>query len=376
MAMTGYESLQILEPGDRAWTNGERLAAVVGPLLSWYEENARILPWRERPEAYRVWVSEIMLQQTRVEAVKPYFQRFMEELPTVRSLAEASEDKLMKLWEGLGYYSRIRNMKRAAQIVVERWDGQMPASLEELKKLPGIGSYTAGAIASFAFGIPAPAVDGNVMRVAARIMADREDIGRQGTKTKVERLVAQVIPERRCGDFNQALIELGATVCGPSGPPKCGQCPAASVCLARRLGLTDVIPVKEKKKPRRVEERTICLVEADGRLAVRKRPPTGLLASLYEFPNLEGRLSEAEAVKALGLRREQVEGCERLPDAVHIFSHVEWHMCGYRIRIAGRGPKGYEMELPEELLEHYSIPEAFKVYKRAAFAAGGGKEKP
>ena len=222
----GYDRLQVLEPADRAWTPGERLGGCP-PIAFLVRVNVPgSLPWREDPKPYRVWVSEIMLQQTRVEAVKPYFERFMRELPAIRDLAEADEDKLMKLWEGLGYYSRIRNMKKAALILKEHWGGEMPGDYEEIRKLPGIGSYTAGAIASIAFGIPAPAVDGNVLRVVARITGSREDIGKQSVKTGVERLVAGVIPRERCGDFNQALIELGASAfCIPGGAPRCGECP-------------------------------------------------------------------------------------------------------------------------------------------------------
>ena len=370
----GYDRLQVLEPADRAWTPGERLGAVVRPLLSWYSECARTLPWREDPKPYRVWVSEIMLQQTRVEAVKPYFERFMRELPAIRDLAEADEDKLMKLWEGLGYYSRIRNMKKAALILKEHWGGEMPGDYEEIRKLPGIGSYTAGAIASIAFGIPAPAVDGNVLRVVARITGSREDIGKQSVKTGVERLVAGVIPRERCGDFNQALIELGALVCIPGGAPRCGECPAASVCVARRDGLTEELPVKAKKKPRRAEERTVCLVECENRVAIRKRDEGGLLASLYEFPNLEGRLTAQEAAVALGLDAGTIGACEPLPASVHVFSHVEWHMGGYRFRIGTGGPKGYLMADKNEIFDTYSVPEAFRAYKRLIFEEIGKVE--
>ena len=343
-------------------------------LLEWFYRNQRILPFRTDPSPYHVWLSEIMLQQTRVSAALPYYERFLAALPDIPALAACEEEKLHKLWEGLGYYSRVRNLQKAARIVCEEYGGELPADYDSLRALPGIGDYTAGAIASIAFGIPAPAVDGNVLRVVARITGSREDIGKQSVKTGVERLVAGVIPRERCGDFNQALIELGALVCIPGGAPRCGECPAASVCVARRDGLTEELPVKAKKKPRRAEERTVCLVECENRVAIRKRDEGGLLASLYEFPNLEGRLTAQEAAVALGLDAGTIGTCEPLPASVHVFSHVEWHMGGYRFRIGTGGPKGYLMADKNEIFDTYSVPEAFRAYKRLIFEEIGKVE--
>ena len=245
-----YEKLQMLEREDRPFSRTERLKAMNGPLLFWYQGHARILPWRDNPTAYQVWISEIMLQQTRVEAVKPYFSHFLEVLPDVRTLAQVEEEKLLKLWEGLGYYNRARNLKKAAEIVVRDYEGKLPASYEELLKLPGIGSYTAGAIASIAYGIPVPAVDGNVLRVISRVLAEEEDIRKQSIKHRIEDHLKETMPKNQASSFNQGLIEIGAIICVPNGQPKCQECPLESICLARKQGLTDRIPYKAPKKPR------------------------------------------------------------------------------------------------------------------------------
>ena len=210
------------------------LYKIVEPLLAWYEKNRRKLPWRENVSAYRVWVSEIMLQQTRVEAVKPYFARFIDALPDVSDLADCEEEKLLKLWEGLGYYNRVRNMQKAAKTVMEEYGGQLPDDYEKLLSLKGIGSYTAGAIASIAYGIPVPAVDGNVLRIITRLTQDESDIMKQSVKKRVEQALLEVMPQKRAGVFNQALMELGATVCVPNGAPLCEACPWKEFCLAKK----------------------------------------------------------------------------------------------------------------------------------------------
>ena len=219
-----------------------------GSLLHWYDYNKRLLPWRENKDPYRIWISEIMLQQTRVEAVKPYFDRFMEALPTVYDLAEVEDDRLMKLWEGLGYYNRARNLKAAAQTIVQEYGGQLPADYDKLLSLKGIGMYTAGAIGSIAFELQVPAVDGNVLRVLARLWGDDSDILKDKTKKDMGRRIMEFMPEDRPGDFNQALIELGATVCVPNGKPLCDQCPWDTVCRAYKEDLIDKLPVKTPKK--------------------------------------------------------------------------------------------------------------------------------
>lgn len=358
-----YQRLQVLESDQSPFNRIERLKAMNGPLLSWYQEHARILPWRENPESYRVWVSEIMLQQTRVEAVKPYFNRFLEALPDVGALACVEEEKLLKLWEGLGYYNRARNLKKAAQIIVEEYGGQLPASYEQLLKLPGIGSYTAGAIASIAYGIPVPAVDGNVLRVLSRVLASREDILKQSVKKQMEEELKITMPLDHASQFNQGLIEIGAIVCVPNGQPKCGECPLSSICLARREGLLDSIPYKAPKKPRRIEQRTILLLEDGAHIAIEKRPEQGLLASLYQFPNLEGRWSEEEIREYLA-RQGGVAGSIQLAgESKHIFSHVEWHMNGFRISME-QPTKTYLFVEKEDLREKYPIPNAFRAYTK------------
>lgn len=337
------------------------------PIVEWFRKEKRQLPWRENVNAYRVWVSEIMLQQTRVEAVKPFFYRFMEELPTVKELAEAPEDKLLKLWEGLGYYNRVRNMQKAAQQIMIKYNGEFPQEYEKILELSGIGSYTAGAISSFAFGNPKPAVDGNVLRVLSRILASREDIAKASVKTKVENLLEKVIPEEAPSDFNQGLIELGAIVCVPNGEPKCECCPAAHLCRARKEGIQMELPVKKKAKERRIEERTVFIFQDGDAVAIRKRPKKGLLAGLYEFPNVEGHLSLDEVVeysKKIGLTPIYVK---ELPPAKHIFSHVEWRMIGYAVKV-DELEKNCKEEMifasPEEIQENHSMPAAFEGYTR------------
>ena len=343
----------------------EQLYEMAGPLTNWYQENKRDLPWRHHVNAYRVWVSEIMLQQTRVEAVKPFFHRFMEALPTIQDLAEAEEDKLLKLWEGLGYYNRVRNMQKAAQQIMEEYAGDFPETYEEIAKLKGIGSYTAGAIGSFAFGIPKPAVDGNVLRVISRILASDEDIMKQSVRTKIESALEKVIPADNPSDFNQGLIELGAVICVPNGEPKCEECPLGHLCRARALGCQMELPVKKKAKERKIEERTILVFQDGETVAIRKRPAKGLLARMYEFPNLEGHLTMDEVIaycKSIGLTPVFVK---ELPEAKHIFSHIEWHMTGYAVRVDELEKNCKENMIfakPEEIQKTYSIPAAFEKY--------------
>ncbi|MEY8388260.1 A/G-specific adenine glycosylase [Oscillospiraceae bacterium 38-13] len=324
------------------------------PLLAWYRENARDLPWRRTRDPYRIWVSEIMLQQTRVAAVLGYYARFLEDFPTVEALAAAPEDRLMKRWEGLGYYSRARNLQRAARLAADR--GGFPDTYGGLLELPGIGEYTAAAIASAAFARREAAVDGNVLRVIARLTDDHGDAAAPQTKKNIRAQVQEIFPEAEADirDFNQALMELGATVCVPNGPPRCLLCPVRDLCLGRERGTAESLPVKQPKKARRVEEKTVFLLLREGKTALRKRPGSGLLAGLWEFPSVEGRLEEAaagEAVRAWGL--EPVEWKNRLA-AKHIFSHVEWHMTGYTLAVSGEGDFTWV-----DTLERHAVPSAF-----------------
>ena len=336
------------------------LSALVSPLLDWYDANARILPWREDPKPYHVWVSEIMLQQTRVEAVKSYYLRFLNALPTVYDLAQAPEQQLLKLWEGLGYYNRVRNLQKAARIIVERYHGELPASYEEIQKLPGIGSYTAGAICSIAFSIPAPAVDGNVLRVISRITGSRKNISRPETKKSLERELLEVIPKDRPGDFNQALMELGATVCLPNGFPDCGNCPVSHLCEACRQNIQMELPVKDGKKERVVEKRTVFLLLKDGKTAIHQRPPKGLLASLWELPNLPGQIAKKEIGEALSPWGLSVISISSLGKAKHIFTHLEWQMQGYLVEVEEKGDSSpFLWKSRTEIERDYPLPAAF-----------------
>lgn len=378
-----YRRLPVMESEDGELDEEERVKAIAGPLLSWFGSNARELPWRNNQEPYPVWISEIMLQQTRVEAVKPYFKRFMEQFPNVEALAKAEEEKLLKLWEGLGYYSRARNLKKAAAIMLEEYGGTMPKTYEALLKLPGIGTYTAGAVASIAYKIPVPAVDGNVMRVLSRLLESRQDIGKPQTKKKFETLLLSAMEQKEPGLFNQGLFEVGALVCIPNGAPKCSLCPLASLCKTRKKGLWDEIPVKSSKKGRKIEEKTVFVISGQKEekewVALRKRPDQGLLASLYEFPNVEGHV-KLECIKEeplkfgnipqiLGVAEEQIQQVEFLGEAKHIFSHVEWHMVGYRIRIGNSQPESFVLADIQELEGKYPLPNAFLAYRKALFKA-------
>lgn len=353
----------------------ERLDQSVQPLLEWFEVSARTMPWRSNPEPYWVWVSEIMLQQTRVEAVRAYFDRFIAALPNIAALANVEDEKLMKLWEGLGYYSRARNLKKAAIVCVEQYHGELPRTYEALLKLPGIGSYTAGAIASIAYEQEVPAVDGNVLRVISRLLAWEEDITKQSVKRKMEaallELMKRVHPNPRT--FTAALMELGALVCIPNGAPCCMECPWKSICLARIQKKVERIPVKKKKIVRKIEERTVFLIQDGDLTAIKKRPSTGLLAGLYELPNIEGFYSEQEVKRIWEEKLKLPLTVERLKDGKHIFSHIEWHMQAYRViipKILEQNKLLREQEgefffvTQEELNTNYALPNAFKTWKK------------
>ena len=330
-----------------------------GPLLAWYRANARDLPWRRTTDPYQIWVSEIMLQQTRVAAVLGYYARFLETFPTVEALAAAPEERLMKLWEGLGYYSRARNLQKTARIVAER-GGRFPDTYEELLKLPGIGDYTAGAIASAAFGKREAAVDGNVLRVVTRLTDCHDDIADPKTKKAIRAQVQAVMPEAAedIRIFNQATMELGATVCAPNGPPKCEVCPAAGFCLGRLRGTAPALPVKAAKKARRTEERTVLVLLRQGRTALRRRPGRGLLAGLWEFPNVDGALDEDAAAAAAAAWGLTVKAWRNKLTAKHIFTHVEWHMTGYTLEVEGDGPADFFWADAAALRER-AVPSAF-----------------
>ena len=330
-------------------------------LLPWYDAHGRDLPWRRDVTPYRVWVSEIMLQQTRIEAARGYFLRFMAALPTVRDLAAAEEQTVLKLWEGLGYYSRARNLHKAAKLVVERYGGELPADGKALRALPGIGDYTAGAVASIAFGLPEPAVDGNVLRLCARLTRCPDSVGDPKVKSGFREALRALYPPDRCGAFTSALMELGETVCLP-GTPECGVCPLAAVCAGGRTGHPEDWPVMEEKRPRKIQLKTVFLLEHAGRIALVQRLERGLLAGLWEFPNVEGELDETAALRQAdgwGCAPEAVESCGR---ARHIFTHLEWHMVGWRVR-CGAAPDRFTWTTASERAERYPVPSAFRAYR-------------
>lgn len=360
---------EVVRSTKSAVENNSVLEHIVGPLNKWFYQNARELPWRNTKEAYSIWISEIMLQQTRVEAVKGYYSRFLEALPSLSDLAQAEEDVLLKLWEGLGYYNRVRNMQKAARVIMEEYNGIFPSQYEQILSLPGIGSYTAGAIGSIAFDLPVPAVDGNVLRVLSRVLGSYEDIAKPSAKKKTEEMLLKIMPEDEPGVFNQALMELGATHCGPNWEPRCNECPLKDLCQANLKGIANELPVKTPKKPRRIEEKTILILFDGERIALQKRPEKGLLAGLYEFPKLQAyETSEVvlEYVKMLGFSAIRIQETE---SSKHIFSHVEWHMKAYMIRVEdfntykNQGEEQFVFADLEDVNKVYAVPSAFTRYK-------------
>jgi len=351
----------------------DSLDLIAQPLLVWYDARRRILPWREDPSPYHVWLSEIMLQQTRVEAVKPYYDRFLGKLPDIESLAEVEEEQLLKLWEGLGYYNRARNLKKSAVQIVSEYDGKMPEEYEQLLKLAGIGSYTAGAIASIAFHKPVPAVDGNVLRILSRLRLDDRDILDPKVRKSIEEELRDIIPAKRPGDFNQALMEFGAMVCIPNGKPKCEECPWCELCQARIQGRVSEYPKKAPKKPRKIEKKTILVILDEHCVALHKRADGGLLAGMYEFPMMDGHMREEEVIAYLKQSGITPIRIQKLEPSRHVFTHKEWHMIGYQVRVdelmtlepkiqSGKGKGEYIFIDPTETKSRYPIPSAFAAY--------------
>lgn len=339
-------------------TDAEIIEQALPRIADWYALSRRVLPWREEPTPYRVWISEIMLQQTRIDAVIPYYRRFLAELPDAAALAAVEEDRLLKLWEGLGYYSRARNLKRAAEIVMRDYGGELPHTAAELRTLPGIGDYTAGAIASIACGEPEPAVDGNVLRVLSRLLENSGDVLSPAVKKSVTSLLREHYPSGEAAALTtEGLMELGETVCIPNGATKCELCPWRSLCRAHQNGTEEKFPVKAPPRPRRVEERTVLLLRWGNRWAIRQREKKGLLAGLWEFPNELGAVTEEE----LRARFPQAERIAPCGSAKHVFTHVEWHMEGWLLDLRKPLP-GLTWETAEEIRARYSIPTALKAY--------------
>ena len=348
-----------------------RLTGMAVVLDEWYRKEGRRLPWREESSPYHVWLSEIMLQQTRVEAVLPYYRRFLEAVPDIPSLANAADMQLAKLWEGLGYYSRVRNLKKGACQVMQEFGGELPASIAALRSICGIGDYTAGAIGSIAFGIREPAVDGNLLRVTSRLLAAEGDITRPQVKKAFHDVLYTAMSDfpsaLHPGNFNQAMMDLGSGVCTP-GQPACDRCPVWDYCLAGARDQAELFPVKSAKKARRVEQKTVLVVIEEDRLFLRKRAETGLLAGLWEFPSLDGEADERQVRQALELVGIPVRRLIPLAHSKHLFTHIEWQMTGF-LAVCGAGghlPGGWQPVTLAQLEESYPVPSALRVYRKAA----------
>ena len=336
------------------------ISKLPGALLPWYQQAKRDLPWRKDREPFHIWVSEIMLQQTRVEAVKPYYLRFLLSFPTVKDLAFADDEQLHKLWEGLGYYSRVRNMKKSAGIIVEHFNGCFPTNYANVLSLPGIGEYTAGAICSIAYDLPTPAVDGNVLRVISRLTDNATPIDTPAFKNAVRCKLADIYPQQ-AGAFTQALMELGATICGPNRKPDCLNCPCKGFCLGYQRGTAQKLPVKSPKRQRSIEERTVLVLSCDGQYALQKRPETGLLAGLWQFPNIRGKLDLDEVldkVESMGLNPKEIF---RTVERRHIFTHIEWRMRGVYVEVKNTNP-AFTWMTPEQINHDAALPTAFRQF--------------
>ena len=336
----------------------ERIDNLISALIPWYEGCGRNLPWREDPTPYRVWISEIMLQQTRIETVIPYYERFLRELPDIRSLAEADPERLQKLWEGLGYYSRVRNLQAAARQIQSQFDGCFPENYEDIRSLCGIGDYTAGAIASICFGFPTPAVDGNVLRVLSRVTEDSRPISAEKTKKEVRAELTAAYPTDKAGICTQAIMELGEVICLPNGVPACDRCPCRAFCGSSRGGWMSY-PVKAEKKARRSEQLTLFLLRCGTRTAIRKRPETGLLSGQWEFPNCPGHLTVEDALRQAELWGCRPSGLREEAPVSHIFTHVEWHMRCFSVYCAAPAPDFVWVD-DAQLKDAVSLPTAFR----------------
>mgnify|MGYP003294527516 CR=1 FL=1 len=336
------------------------LAKLPDALLGWYEENKRKLPWRGDLDPYHIWLSEIMLQQTRVEVVKGYYNRFLAAIPSVEALAQADDGLLHKLWEGLGYYSRVRNLKKAAQVIVNQYGGVFPRDHKQVLSLPGIGPYTAGAICSIAFNQPLPAVDGNVLRLVTRLTNDPTPIDEPTYKKQVQDALRAVYPTQ-AGDFTQALMELGATVCGPNRKPDCWACPCKDFCQGYQSGAAENLPVKLPKKPRKQENRTVFILSCNGTYALQKRGKKGLLADLWEFPNISGKLKTEESlskVEEMGLKPQSIFA---QVERKHVFTHIEWDMYGVYVEVA-EAIGSFAWLTAEEISAQAALPTAFRQF--------------
>ena len=343
--------------------SGDCLDLLCERLLPWFAQNARDLPWRKDREPYHVWLSEIMLQQTRVEAVKPYYARFLAALPDIAALSTCEHDTLMKLWEGLGYYSRARNLQKAAQEIMTQYGGEFPRTYAEIRALSGIGDYTAGAVSSICFDLPEPAVDGNVLRVCTRLLADdrcTDDLSVRRDIRETLRQIYAASPAGSRGTLTQAIMELGATVCIPNGTPHCAVCPMHDLCEAHRTDTVSEYPVRKTKKPRRTEEYTVYILQCGDRIAVRKRPKTGLLAGLWELPHLDGKRKAQAAIRDISDWETGAAEIVSLRNCVHIFTHIEWHMTAVHLLVTNM-PDRFTWVTAAQLETETALPTAFRI---------------
>lgn len=332
-------------------------------LLPWYKQNARELPWRQDTKPYHIWLSEIMLQQTRVEAVRSYYLRFLEQLPSIHALAEAPESQLFKLWEGLGYYNRARNLQKAARVIETQYGGQFPNQYEDIRALPGIGPYTAGAIASICFNRPYAAVDGNVLRIITRMTENDAPIDSMQTKNEIAAQLEKIYPKNDCGQFTQALMELGATVCTPKSP-KCAECPANNFCCAYAGGTMLQYPVKQPKKDKRLEEHTVFLLQCGDSYALTKRTESGLLCGLWQLPNVLGKLDVNQALHTAESFGVQPAELYKQMHRVHIFTHIKWQMTCYHI-LCTKKASDFIWATAQEIQNNYALPTAFRMFFEA-----------
>lgn len=329
-------------------------------LLSWYQKNKRVLPWRKDKNPYHIWISEIMLQQTRIEAVIPYYERFMKRIPDVNALATIDEDELLKLWEGLGYYNRARNLKKAAQIIMSEYQGTFPNTYKEIIRLPGIGEYTASAIASICFHEATPTIDGNVLRVYTRLKEDKRNVDLNQTKKEIREEISQIIP-LEAGDFNEALMELGETICLPNGEPKCNMCPLSHICKAYLHQSWDKFPVKSEKRSKKELFYTVFLFYYQNQVAIRKRDDKGLLKNLWEFPNELGKMGIADVKKYLKQHQIYFSSVKKGISYKHVFTHQIWYMQSFQIELTSV-INDFKWVSIEEIEEKYAIPGAFEPF--------------
>lgn len=327
-------------------------------LVSWYKLHGRDLPWRVSKDPYRVFLSEIMLQQTRVEAVKGYFDRFVRRFPDVFSLSAAEEEEVLLLWKGLGYYSRARNLRKCAIEIQNRFDGVFPSNQKELATLPGIGAYTSSAIASICFGEKVAAVDGNLYRVYARLNAIEHTLADKGQREGCAAFFESWMENDAPGDINQALMDLGELVCLPNGVPKCGECPLAGICTAHKAKEEQRYPAKKAISQKKSQPLIVFLIRYGDKYLIRKRPDKGLLASLYEFPCAQ-TVDLDEAKEMMAIQGLVLENVRPIGKSQHIFTHLRWDMVWYATSTPALPPVNFILATPEEIAQQYAIPSAF-----------------